>query len=104
MSRASRWSDDELIVLIAHYRRYGLVALDDSHLICQAFAASIGRTASAVDRQARNLDDLVRKREIQHGGKPLADLWKYYRARNMWGLYKDANAAIDRNGWAINKF
>jgi hypothetical protein len=103
MASGSRWSEDELVVLIALYRRHGLTLLDDSQQLCQDFASAIGRTASAVDRQTRNLDDIVRERGVQHSGSKVARLYEHYSKRNMRGLNQAANDAIDRNNWAVTK-
>lgn len=98
-----QWSDDELIVLIAAYHRYGLKELNRGRPVCQALANAFGRSESAVERQARNLDDFLRRKGIQHAGQQLIRLWKRYR-HNLPELYRKANDAIKRNGWNIKKF
>ncbi len=99
----ARWSHDELIILIAAYHRYGLKELNRGKPVCRALANSFGRSESAIERQARNLDDFVRRKGIQHGGRLLTQLWKRYR-RHLPELYRKANEVIKRNHWNLKKF
>lgn len=98
------WNRDELVVLFAFYRRKALAVLDDSHITSQAIAAEFGRTASAVDRQARNMDDVVRGRKIQHVGQLAIAVAQAYGANDLGLLYQEANAAIQRNQWGLPRF
>lgn len=100
----ARWDAEEVTVLYAIYNRYGLKALDDSNPRCKSFARAIHRTPSAVDRQARNLDDYSRGRGVQHCGELVKSIYNYYRRRRFADLYFEANRARKSRSWRIPRF
>jgi len=104
MAVYSRWSDDEIIVLLAFYFRYPRLAHTDSHPDCQRLARILGRSAGAVDNQLRNIDfDLMRRTADRHCSRRLAELLEQYKD-NLPILYREANVILQRKGWDFPNF
>jgi hypothetical protein len=99
-----RWTDDQLIVLLAFYYRTPQPEQTDSHIRCQQFAHAIGRTPGAVDSQLRNVAyDLARHVGDRHVSRKLAALHDLHKD-DLPGLYRMANRILRRTGWAYPRF
>lgn len=104
MSPQRRWSDDDLVVLLAFYFRYPRSSHTDSHPDCQGLARVLGRSASAVDHQLRNIDfDLVRQAADRHCSQRLAQFLNQYKD-NLPHLYSEANSILERRNWEFLHF
>lgn len=104
MAQRKRWSDDELVVLLAFYFRYPRLSHTDSHPDCQRLARVLGRSAGAVDHQLRNIDfDLVRQTADRHCSQRLAQLLNQYKD-NLPYLYSEANSILERRNWGFPHF
>ena len=100
----SRWSSDELIVVLAFYFKSARFEQTDSHPECQKLAKAIGRSAGAVDQQIRNIDyELVRQAGDRHVGPTLSQLYEEYKD-DIPNLYRTAKDVLDRNGWEYYYF
>jgi len=100
----ARWSDDELLVLLAFYFRFPRPSHTDSHADCRRLARVIGRTPGAVDNQLRNIDvDLIRAAGDRHVSNRLAELLDEHK-HNLTHLYRQANIALRRRRWRLNRF
>lgn len=98
------WADDELLVLLAFYFRYPRPSHTDSHADCKLIAAVLGRSPGAVDQQLRNIDfDLIRASADRHVSRRLSVLLDTHKD-NLPPLYRQANQALTRNGWAFKTF
>ncbi len=98
------WAYDELLVLLAFYFRYPRPSHTDSHSDCQLLASVLGRSPAAVDHQLRNIDfDLIRATADRHVSRRLSELLDSHRD-NLPHLYRQANEALERNGWVFPRF
>lgn len=68
-----QWSEDELVVLAAVYTSGSFSMGDDERDECQTMAACFGRTASAIDRQWRNMDAVVKGKTGLNIGRLVAE-------------------------------
>lgn len=101
---SNRWSDDQLIVLLAFYFRRPRAEHTDSHPRCIQLANAIGRTPGAADNQMRNIDyDLVRTAGDRHCSVRLGQLLNLHRS-NLTALYREANRVVRRTGWTLPRF
>ncbi|MCG3771488.1 MAG: hypothetical protein JW384_02674 [Nitrosomonadaceae bacterium] len=71
--RRCQWSEDELVVLAAVYISGSFSMGDDERDECQTMAACFGRTASAIDRQWRNMDAVVKGKTGFNIGRLVAE-------------------------------
>lgn len=56
------WTEDEVRVLAAIYFKANFSVGDDARDECRTIAACFGRTASAIDRQWRNMDAVAKNK------------------------------------------
>jgi hypothetical protein len=93
------WSPDELDVLVALYFSLPFFAGDDSQHECQTMAYVWNRSASAVDRQWRNIQDVTRGNPVQHVGAEVKKAVERYVLDEAAGRRKARNIMTQR-GWS----
>lgn len=94
------WEDSELTVLIAAFFRNEFSAGDDEHVENHELAAAFGRSRAAVDRQWRNVADLVEGKNVLHVGDNVANAVSEY-ARDPGAGRARARRAARRNAWPV---
>jgi hypothetical protein len=94
------WTDDELAILVVAYQHNEFAAGDDRREENARLATSLGRTPAAIDRQWRNIDDVVGGKEVLHVGDNVVAAVEAYE--------RDPNAARERarliardRGWNV---
>ena len=95
------WTDSELAVLVAAFFRNDFSAGDDEHVENHELAAALGRSRAAVDRQWRNVADLVEHKKVLHVGSNVADAVSEY-ARDPEAGRSRARRAARINAWRVD--
>ena len=104
MAKSKKWTDDEMIVVLAFYFTYPRKSQVYNHPDCENFAKSIGRSRCAVDNQATHIhDDLNLKKPDQQCSKRLAELLEQYKD-NLPLLFETANKILEKKGWIFPSF
>lgn len=94
------WEDSELAVLIAAFFRNEFSAGDDGHVENHELAAAFGRSRAAVDRQWRNVADLVERKNVLHVGDNVAKAVSEYARDPETGRAR-ARRAARMNAWRV---
>lgn len=95
-----KWSEDELIVLVAIFLSNDFSIGDDARPENQAMAEAFSRSPSAVDRQWRNLEDLRSGKEVLHVGGNVRSALEAQLRNSVDGKNR-AREIVARRGWQI---
>lgn len=95
-----QWSEEELIVLAAIYNSSNFSVGDDAQDECRTIADCFGRTPSAIDRQWRNMDAVVKSKIGFNIGKLVATTALQY-IYNPAAHKKIAIAICQANEWPL---
>lgn len=95
------WTDSELAVLVAAFFRNDFSAGDDEHVENHELAEAFGRSRAAVDRQWRNVADIVEHKKVLHVGSNVAEAVREY-ARDPGAGRARARRAARMNSWRVD--
>ncbi len=95
MPSGSLYSVDEWTVLLYYFKNRPEPEHTDSHPALQAFAASIGRTASSVDSSLRNIKSYIAGAGLSHGASMMRAVVDAY-SNQPAKLASDTQAALGR--------
>jgi hypothetical protein len=103
-----KWTDDELVVLLALFVSQPFAAGDDSHPTCRAIARALKRTPAAIDNQWRNIKyHLFRLDRYgvadRHVGENVESVVDRFRI-NLGKLRREAVSAMGRNRWRLKRY
>lgn len=100
--RGMVWTDDELTVLFAIQVNQPFKAGDDSQAINHRIASELGRRPGAIDRQWRNLKNvLYGLADPGNVSAGVVDIVDHYKG-DLSILRRDALDAMDANGWQLH--
>ena len=96
-----RWTEPEIVVLVAIYGSQEFKAGDDSRPECKSIANAFGRSPATIDRQWRNIRHYLSGQppkkvgaslkqmaeDMRRDPKPFKTLAQYYCRREGWNLH-----------------
>ena len=104
MAKSKKWTDDEMIVLLAFYFTYPRKSHVYNKPDCLEFANAIGRSGCAIDNQTANIfNDLTQKTPETLCSRRLSELLDQYK-NDLPGLFEKADKILVTNKWKFQKF
>lgn len=100
MVQRRQWTEDELLVLTSIFFSGEFSIGDDAQQECQLIADAFSRTPSSVDRQWRNIADVLKQKEGVHVGKLVYQAVEMY-LDNPAGVKRVATQICDQRGWQL---
>lgn len=97
------WTEEEYVVLIAIFTRSDFSAGDDSSPVCMNISIAFGRVPGTIDRQWRNIKDLLNNKNVGKIGAGLSK-WTTYSLYNPQNLQKLALEYCEKNQWPLAKY
>ena len=94
------WTDEECVVLIAIFTRSTFSAGDDNSPVCNEISTAFGRGPGTIDRQWRNIKDLLNNKNIEKIGSGLSK-WTTYNLLNPQKVKKLAIIYCEKNQWPL---
>ena len=100
MAKRRDWTQDELTVLTVIFFQSDFSAGDDGGSMCLQMADAFNRTPSSVDRQWRNIRDVIIEKPNTHIGALVRSAVAKYQADPV-RLHKLAAFVCERNRWNL---
>ena len=100
MTARRNWTEDELRVLAAIYFKADFSLGDDERDECRTIAACFDRSASAIDRQWRNMDAVVKGKTGMNIGKLVTETVTGYLTHPA-GFAQLAALICEEQGWPL---
>ena len=97
------WSEEELVVLVAIFSCSSFSLGDDDQPLCRDVAKEFGRSRGTIDRQWRNIKDLLNNKNVGKIGAGLSK-WTTYSLYNPQNLQKLALEYCEKNQWPLAKY
>ena len=97
-----KWTYEELAVLVTIYFHNDFAIGDDGRSECQLMADSFGRSTSAVDRQWRNVDSIVKSKPAFNVGALVRETVVGY-LNNPVGVESFAGRTCETRGWPLSQ-
>ena len=94
------WSEEELVVLVAIFSCSSFSAGDDEKPLCGDIATAFGRSPGTIDRQWRNIKDVLDEKNIKKIGRRLV-FWTNKMLNNKSALVVLAKHYCVQQKWDL---
>ncbi len=97
------WSDGEYIVIVAIFSVSEFKQGDDNQSLCHDIASAFNRTPATIDRQWRNIGDILNGKPAKKIGKKLI-YWTRQMLEDKQMIIRTALEYCKQNNWHLFKY
>jgi hypothetical protein len=103
MMKRRAWREEELVVLVAIFSCSSFSMGDDEKPLCRDIAMEFGRTPGTIDRQWRNIKDILNEKNIKKIGARLV-FWTNKMLYDKSSLVSLARQYCYQQNWDLTSY
>ena len=97
------WTEAEYVVLVGIFSNFSFNMGDDEKPLCRDIAKAFGRNPGTIDRQWRNINDILKQKNVNKIGSRLV-YWTTAMLGNPSKIRALAQLYCDENGWKLASY